>query len=232
MIAVARAGLGGSTRNPGRTVVDDGDDLLAVTDALGQGSVSVLGMCAGAGSALAFAARHPGRVRRVVLMAAFAPMTGPGTEIYDDRPRRALRRAWRFPPVGRWFLQRQRRAYLRDPDGHLARARAALPPPDARLANRPAAIRRERAVTDRLMTADLRGVADDWRSLYRWPFDLADVTVPVAIWHGTQDRSAPVAMVRWLHERLPHAEVLVSDDVGHSFAGEDLAQVVRSLTPP
>ena len=82
------------------------------------------------------------------------------------------------------------------------------------------------------MTADLRGVADDWRSLYRWPFDLADVTVPVAIWHGTQDRSAPVAMVRWLHERLPHAEVLVSDDVGHSFAGEDLAQVVRSLTPP
>ncbi|HJS72308.1 MAG TPA: alpha/beta hydrolase [Acidimicrobiia bacterium] len=53
-------------------VADDADDLAGVLDALGVGEVDVVGYSMGGVIAQALAMRHPGRVRKMVLIATFA----------------------------------------------------------------------------------------------------------------------------------------------------------------
>jgi len=53
-------------------IEDDADELMAVLDAIGVGKVDVVGYSMGGAIAQALARRHPGRVRKLVLMATFA----------------------------------------------------------------------------------------------------------------------------------------------------------------
>jgi pimeloyl-ACP methyl ester carboxylesterase len=53
-------------------IEDDADELAAVLDAMGVGQVDVVGYSMGGVIAQSLARRHPGRVRRLVLLATFA----------------------------------------------------------------------------------------------------------------------------------------------------------------
>jgi len=144
LVMVARAGLGSSTRNPGRTVVDDGEDLLAVADALELERATLLGVCVGAGSTLAFAARHPERARRLVVVSTLAPLSGPASDAYLTPNLVGIRRLCRVPIVARWAFGWQQRRLQRDPEAALARTLTALRGPDAALALEPVRLARSR----------------------------------------------------------------------------------------
>ena len=75
IITVERPGFGVSTRLPGRGFVEHADDLAAILDHLGIGSVPVYGGSGGAPHVLAFAARHPDRVRACAIGDGAAPLT-------------------------------------------------------------------------------------------------------------------------------------------------------------
>lgn len=73
VILVDHRGHGLSARGDTRFEVDDdADDFAGVLDEMGIGQVDVVGYSMGGLIAQAFAHRHPGRVRRLVLMATFA----------------------------------------------------------------------------------------------------------------------------------------------------------------
>lgn len=228
LVMVARAGLGSSTRNPGRTVVDDSDDLLAVADALELERATLLGVCVGAGSTLAFAARHPERTRRLAAVSTMAPLSGPASDAYLTPNLLGVRRVCRVPFVARLAFGWQQRRLQRDPEGALARALAAMPGPDAALARDPRRLARSR-IELREMFAQPFWSLDEWRALYpAWPF-LTAIRAPVEIWHGAQDATAPVAMAHWLASMLPDAHLAVDEDVGHVIVDQRWARIVGRL---
>ena len=84
VIMVDHRGHGLSARADLRFDVEDGaDDLAAVLDELGVDLVDVVGYSMGGAAAQSLAYRHPGRVRRLALIAAFAT--------HPDRDRRLRR---------------------------------------------------------------------------------------------------------------------------------------------
>jgi len=74
-ITTERPGYGASSRLPGRGFAEPADDLAAVLDELGVERAHVIGGSGSAPHQLAFAARHPDRVRAMTIMVGAAPAT-------------------------------------------------------------------------------------------------------------------------------------------------------------
>ena len=53
-----------------------------------------------------------------------------------------------------------------------------------------------------------------------WGFNLADIKVPVLLWHGENDVFSPAAHARWLAEQIPGAIMSIRPDTAHFGALE------------
>ena len=56
---------------------------------------------------------------------------------------------------------------------------------------------------------------DDLAFVKSWGFAVSDITVPVAVWHGREDRMVPFAHGAWLAAEIPTAEAHPLDGEGH-----------------
>lgn len=74
-ITTERPGFGASTPMPGRGFAEPADDLAAVLDELGVERAHCIGGSGSAPHQLAFAARHPDRVRAMTILVGAAPAT-------------------------------------------------------------------------------------------------------------------------------------------------------------
>jgi pimeloyl-ACP methyl ester carboxylesterase len=73
LIAPSRFGYLGSVMPPDATPADQADAYALLLDDLGIGQVDVIGISAGATSALQFALRHPDRIKHLVIMSGNLP---------------------------------------------------------------------------------------------------------------------------------------------------------------
>lgn len=168
--------------------------LLGLLDALGLEQVDLVGNSFGGGLSLAFAARHPERVRRLVLMGAVGT-SFPITEGLD--------RVWGYEPSleamkGLLDVFAYDRSLVTDELAEL-RYRASIQPgfQESFRAMFPAP--RQRWV-DALASSDdvIRGVRH-----------------PALVVHGRDDRIIPLAASLRLAELLPNAELHVFNRCGH-----------------
>jgi len=67
---------------------------------------------------------------------------------------------------------------------------------------------------------------DDLTHTRPWGFSVGDITVPVAVWQGTEDRMVPFAHARWLADHIPGARAHLVEGEGHISL---LAQLPRIL---
>jgi pimeloyl-ACP methyl ester carboxylesterase len=73
-----------------------------------------------------------------------------------------------------------------------------------------------RSSLDRAIERGVFGWLDDDLAFVRgWGFDLDVIAVPVAIWHGAEDRFVPFAHGRWLADNVPGASRQLLDGHGH-----------------
>jgi pimeloyl-ACP methyl ester carboxylesterase len=60
--------------------------------------------------------------------------------------------------------------------------------------------------------------------------DIADIAVPVQMWHGTEDRNVPVAHARVFAAACPAARLHLVGGGGHMLLSQ-LDQIIEGLAP-
>ena len=189
VLALDRPGYGGSSLQPGRTLLDWPQDVAHVADELGLDHLHIVGLSGGAPYAAACAAVLGRRVRSLSLVCPVPPAHGvpDGTEgigeliRFGRQPRRA---ATLFPLVR--LLVRQRFFPIH------RMVRQGLSPVDT-AALTPAVLERLIAVWREALRHGVEGALSDAR-IYAadWRFDLDQVDVPTSLWCGGQDRLVPL----------------------------------------
>ena len=223
-VSGARAGYGGSTRRPGRTVAGSAADLAHALDELGVTRCVAVGASGGGPHALALAALRPDLVAGVVTLAGPAPF--PGAAAGSD--------------VEGWF------AGMAD-DGGL---RSALEGTAARAAHQETAEFDESSFTpaDHAMFAGPWGalgedagrageawpgglVDDDVAFVRPWGVELADVAAPVLVVQGGADRVVPRRHADLLLDALPAGELWLRPRDGHISVLDALPVALDWLRP-
>jgi len=167
------------------------DDLAAVLDTLGWQSASVAGASMGGCVALAFAARHPARVRGLGLIDTTATY-GPAPAVWEERATKALEGGMAalvdFQKT-RWFSDAFREA---EP----TRVAAAI---DVFLAN------------------DVVAYAESCRMLGQCDLRAAlpNFAIPTQIVVGEEDYATPIAMAEAMASAIPDAELTILKAVRH-----------------
>jgi pimeloyl-ACP methyl ester carboxylesterase len=202
LIGYDRPGYGGSAARPGRVVADCAADVAAIASQLGLSRLAVWGVSGGGPFALACAALLPDLVIAACVFAPLGPYGEPGLDFlagmsenmreevrlfFEDRVR--ARENFRVDAA-------QQYERLAVPQGWLDRwgYRAETDTAHSReVAEHLALVWRDG------MSHGDQGWWDDWAAfLSPWGFDLSSIRVPVQLWHGLADLSAPPAHGRWL----------------------------------
>jgi len=216
VLAPERPGLGLSSPQPRRTLLDTARDVRALAAALRINRFAVLGESGGAPHALACAHELGDRVHGVAIACGLGPFTGreqatgiapkqrvgyaiaskaPFFAAYALVPAAACARRWprQFLRVTRWQLAEADRQALDGPLGGLVAA-------DYAEAFRQGA----------------HGAAHDLALLFNpWTFDPGEIRLSVSFFHGAQDRTVPVSTAHRLAHIVPGSRLHIYDEDGH-----------------
>lgn len=229
----SRAGAGGSSRLPGRSVADVVPDLVELLDHLGVERCATAGWSGGGPHCLALGALVPDRVTGVLCVAGVAPydaegldfLAGMGEDNVEEftaavAGEEALREVL-DPAVPR----------LRDADaqGLLESMSGLLPAVDrAQLTD----------VFGEDMSASFREavrlghdgwVDDDLAFVKDWGFDVGDIAVPTTVIQGAQDLMVPFSHGEWLASHIPGAVAHLLPGEGHLSVTSALPQAFTAL---
>ena len=219
LIGYDRPGYGGSDPHPGRTVADAAADVGAIADALGIDRFATWGISGGAPHALACAALLGERVVAAASLAGVAPFDAAGLNYFGGMGSDNLNELG-AAMMGREALE----PLLAGGSAGMLAASA------ADLADEMRSLVSE---ADQAALAD--GYAEHWsatmpqvfaRGIDGWRdddlafvapfgFDVAQINVPVLVWHGRHDLFVPLSHGEWLAREIPGADVRITSDDGH-----------------
>jgi len=190
LIALDRPGMGLSSFQPGRRLLDWPADVVAVADHLRLDRFAVLGVSGGGPYALACASRIPDRLTACGVACGMGPLEA-GTASMSTGYRLALFIAGRFPWLWMpllWALARRYRDEASARQAFVKSARA-LGEPDRTALLIPEVSAAVAASTVEAFRQGVRGVAYEARLYARpWGFRLGDIVCPrLLLWHGERD---------------------------------------------
>jgi pimeloyl-ACP methyl ester carboxylesterase len=220
LISYDRPGFGDSPPRAGRRVADSAIEVRAIADHFRIGRLGVWGFSGGGPFALASAALLPDLVAGCCVFASLAPYDADGLDFtgdWSDAHRQEVELFFDQPTMAREHFRVEAAemfAVLGTAQGWLDRWGDAAETDMAhsrKLAEHLAAEQR-----DCLAGGD-DGWWDDWVAfLTPWGFDPAAIAVPVQLWHGEHDTSAPPAHGHWLADRIPLVDAHFPDNDDHT----------------
>jgi len=219
LISYDRAGYGGSSERPGRTVVDEAFEVRAIADKLGIDRFAVWGHSKGGSFALACAAVLSGRLVAAASLAAVAPNPAEGLDWFDGVSETVVAEfqlyrydpaAWRRKLVHAVEEMRavsEQELYQSLFDSGSEGDRAVLTPDLIAFAYA--------QMRDGLSPGPDGFIDDTLSDIKPWGFDFGAIEVPLQLWHGMDDRLVPLAHAKWLAAHLPRAEIHLEPGEGH-----------------
>jgi pimeloyl-ACP methyl ester carboxylesterase len=215
LLSPDRPGIGRSTFQPGRRLLDWPADVAALTDALGIDRFAVMGWSCGGPYAAVCGARMSDRITAVGLLSSAVPLELVGTTkglARDDRILLFLVR--RAPRLAAALLRvtigeaTERRLYRE--------IRRSFPAVDRAALEERGSIVDAVAFVKESMRQGAEGCLQDYRVFGSpWGFDLSEVTVPVQIWEGEEDNTGPPEYRELLLRHLPRAQLSLVPGEGH-----------------
>ncbi len=225
LIATDRAGYGGSDALPGRTVLTQAADTVAVLDAAGVDRALVVGGSGGGAHALGVAHAVPERVLAVGVLVGAVPLR-PEDVTGQVAFNRAAFAALDDEQVLRKHLAEGRRVILEEGVEVLMS--------DAPASDQ--ALRAQGAASLRATFADalapgIEGMVDDFLALWRrpWGFEPEDISSQVLWAHGTADVNVPYDVATAFAARLPRHELITWEGGGHAFTPLQLTDFLQRL---
>ncbi|WP_053960812.1 alpha/beta fold hydrolase [Sulfobacillus thermosulfidooxidans] len=219
LISYSRPGYGGSTRHAGRKVADAAWDVEDILNALKIDRCATWGISGGGPHALACAALLPGRVVAAAALASVAPygardldfLAGMGEDNIEE-----FSAALQGPDATKADLKQRAQALSHlDLPTLLKSMRSLLSGVDQRtLTGDFGAYLLESFRT--VKTHGIDGWLDDDLAFVKpWGFDVSEISIPVQIWQGKEDRFVPFSHGQWLHQHIVSAEPHLSAEDGH-----------------
>ncbi|HTW99901.1 MAG TPA: alpha/beta hydrolase [Acidimicrobiales bacterium] len=233
VITTERPGFGASGRLPGRRFSEPADDIAAILDHLELAAVHVIGASGSSPHQLAFASRHPDRVRAMTVLVGAAPST-------DDEIAQMIglnAEAHHLVRSGdveglRLLLDPVRRAVLADPIAAFREIMDRAPDAD-RAVMAGAQWQTELALSAReALRPGLDGWIDEGIALASpWDdVDVAAVRTSVTWWHAPKDANAPLSAAQRLVDALPSARLVqFGEDEGHLAAYHREGEILDEL---
>ena len=222
LICASRAGYGGSSPNHGRSVVDVVTDTREVLEHLGIDRCLVAGWSGGGPHALACAARLPG-VLGALVIAGVAPfeaggldfLAGMGQDNIDE-----FGASIESPEVLRAYLSNARDE-LADltVESLIASMDSLLPEVDRVVLTEEFGANMVASVVEGLRLGYEGWFEDDLAFVAPWGFDLDEISIPTAIWQGSEDLMVPFAHGEWLASHVPDTSAHLLEGEGHLSVG-------------
>jgi pimeloyl-ACP methyl ester carboxylesterase len=213
-----RAGYGGSTPNPGRSVADVVPDVEDVLDHLEIERYVSLGGSGGCPHSFACGALSS-RCLAAGAIAAPTPYPAEGLDWLAGMGEQNIEEfgaAFAGPEKLEPFLEHDAEEFRAATPEQIKDVMASvLPPVDAAVLTGERAEQFKRS-GERALAQGVAGWRDDDLAFVKpWGFELAEIRVPTLLWQGVQDKMVPVEHARWLAERIPGVEAHISDEDGH-----------------
>ncbi len=217
LVAYDRPGYGGSTPAPGRSVADAAADAPAIADALEADRFAVWGISGGGPHALACAALLPDRVVAAAALGSIAPYEADGLDWYAGMGETNLRE-FGAAAAGKEALEDYLRPTHRESvtaDGLREGLRSLLSDVDAAVLTGEIGTYLAASMNDAARQGTIGWRDDDLAFVAPWGFSLADIRVPVQVWHGEHDRFVPFAHGEWLVANIRGVDAQLHAEDGH-----------------
>ena len=231
LIAVDRPGIGLSTGQPGRRLLDWPGDLEQLADAIGLDRFSIVAWSGGGPYALACAWTMSHRVSAIGLISAAAPLAGVPDADYTYRTHRVATRAADYAPwMIRLAMWRWARGQRNDPERHLDEAIESMVAADRAVLEDPQLRAVMLANAVELYRQGGRGLYDEALVMARpWGFPLEGISVPVCLWHGDADVTVPVGMGRHMARTIPRCRATFYPGEAHHLLYDRWREILTEL---
>ena len=221
LIAIDRPGMGCSTFQENRQVLDIVDDIVALSEHLAIEKFSVLGISSGAKYALACAYKIPERLYSCNIISGAPPMEF----LTSDMPRFNrffINVIQHFPSLIRaiyWFIYGRFSKKSSDSDIFLEHIVHVLGDVDKKLFENPEI---KKFLLDAFHESYLqgtKGVAYDAHFdilKSSWGFNIEEISdTPIHFWHGGLDKGVPFSMTKQMIDKIPNATLKFYSEEGH-----------------
>lgn len=229
---IDRPGMGLSSLNKQQTLLSFANDIRELADYLNIQQFAIIAHSGGAPFAMACAHTIPKRINNIAIVSGMAPILMPQANEGLGYGMRIIHVLVRNIPGIAWLMMRLHQSMLSKPD-RFKRTLQQLPEPDRIILENPVQWNAMLTALNEAFRQGVAGPAREFKILFsEWGFDLKQITCPVTIWYGQQDRQAPLSHAKIYERLLPNSTLKLSTVDGHiSMLNNHIEEIFESATP-